>query len=294
MEGELERKISPEVSVPQIRALAVLKKSVSELYSEVHTEIIHRYISDKGNIDRWNNLSPESRVENLPAFLDSLKGRWTSDLATSFCPPNLNQKMAENVVLQILKKAVREGDIKSEIADNEYKYRCSIGSFLVGEDIVKKLGQDHFVLYDQERKIYYPTKEGRILLATMGGYASLEQSRGVHGLTKEQRIINAGNAGKKGGSISLQNKVGIHAYTIEERRQFGKLATQARGMIAWSDESVAYLISLLADSVYRFPEGSNHRGLPNWKKITEDLNAKCNMNRTVRAVRLTCRRISHY
>lgn len=292
MEGELERKISHGVSEPQIRALAVIRRSLNELYPEVHAELIDRYISDKDEIDRWNNLSPEDRVKGLPDFLDSLKGRWTPDLAAHFCPPNLNQGIAEAVVLQILKKAVREGDLEPEIADNEYRYRCSLGSFLVGKDIVEKLGHDHFVLYDEERKIYYPTNEGRSLLATMGGYASLEQIKGVHGLSREQRILNAGKAGKKGGATSIRNKSGYHAQTIEERREFGRQGAQASGAVPWNNECVDYLISLIANQEYRFPESHNHRGLPNWQKITEELNSKYGMDRTVKAVRSAYRRAS--
>ena len=86
----LERKILQEVSEPQIRALAVIRRSVSELYSDVHAGLISKYIPDTKEIDRWNSINPNDKVEHLPEFLESLRGRWTADLATQFCPSNLN------------------------------------------------------------------------------------------------------------------------------------------------------------------------------------------------------------
>ena len=292
MEGELEKKISFGITELQIRALVVINKNVNQLYPVVHPEVINLYISNTQEIDKWNNLHPEDRIRHPPEFLESLRGRWTMDLGTKFCPPNLNRDVARQVIAKIIKRAVKEGELNQEIVDNERRYRCSIGSFLVGEDIVEKLGQDHFVLYDKERSFYYPTKEGRTLLATMGGYASLEQSKGVHGLSKEQIILNAGNAGKKGGVTALRNKSGIHALTVQERREIGKLGALAMGMNPWNQETVDYLISLVTNPGYKFPEDHNHRGLPNWQKITEELNSKCETSRSVRAVMLKYRRAS--
>lgn len=285
MEGKLERKIGIDVSEKN-KVLGIIGKTVNNLYPKIHTELIDIYISDQNDIKRWYNLIPQERVENLPYFLDLFRGRWVADLANYFCPIIFNKKMAENVVLEIIKKAVREGELESEIANNESKYRCSVGSFLVGEDTVERLGKDHFVLYDSERRIYYPTKEGRILLAIRGGYACMEKSKGIHGLSKEQRVLNGRKGGKKSGAITLQNKLGIHAQTIEEKRNFARMAVEAKGFVLWNKEAIDYLISLVANPNYKYPEGHNHSGLPNWQKITEELNSKYEMNRTVEAVSL--------
>ncbi len=285
MKEKLENRISAKVTESSIKALALIRKNVSELYPKVCSEIITRYVSNKKDIDRWSSIKSEERIEHLPEFLESLRGRWTQDIASQFCPSNLNPEIAEQVVIKIIKRAVIEGNLDPETADNEFRYRCSLGSFLVSEDFTKKLGLDYFVLYNKERRIYYPTKEGRTILAAIGGYASMQKSKGVHGLSKKQRILNAKKAGKKGGAVTLRNRVGIYALTPLERREAQRQAVLASGKDLWNEETINYLVYLTANPEYVYPDSHNHQGLPNWKKIAEQLNSKYRTSRTAKAIK---------
>ena len=292
MNKKVEEELPEPASESKIRALGMIKRYTEKLYDYISTEVFSYFFTDGEVIERWESLNPKERVKFLPEFLEDLKDRWTSEIASQFCPEKLNNDIARSVIFRTIRQGVIKGDIEEEDRERERKYRMSVGSFLLGEEIVRDLGIANFVLYDENRRLYYPTQDGRELLAKVGGYASLEKSKGVHGLTKEERVGNASSAGKIGGALSYKKGVGIHQQTVEERKQIGRLGAIATGMKPWEEEETEYLKLLLKDPTKRYPEDHNHRGMPNCGQIASKLNTKYDMNRTPNAVRIKLYRMS--
>lgn len=83
---------------------------------------------------------------------------------------------------------------------------------------------------------------------SVGGYISLKMrtkigkelyklKKGVHSLSKEERIENASKAGKIGGKISYEKGVGVFSLTLEQKREISKKTySKGKGIASISSE----------------------------------------------------------
>ena len=133
-----------------------------------------------------------------------------------------------------------------------------------GKDELKKLGRDHI------RKV-----------GGMNGRKIFEQKIGVHGRSLEQMREDGRKAGSLSGPKNFRSGLGIHAQTHEQKVELGREAALTRGEVIWTDRELRDLYELSQQEDYRHRVGT-HKGKPNHKLITEEINRRWHNSNNVR------------
>ncbi len=245
-------------------------------YKEEHKKNSEAYIEQKGKFSpqQWKAIKLSRKLgkqiaQDYPEIANNYKSGMTMlNIAKIY---NFIS-MYEVPSIKIMKEAMR-GALEKLISTEELKILASEHRREWGKEWGKetlKRGIGLFSIIPEEN----------LELRRKGGQISYEKGIGVHALSSDEKK----EAGRKGGLISgrkvYDKGLGIHALTLEERREAGRKGALVRGQQLWLDEEKQYFLRLCKNPEYQYNLGP-HMGCPNYKLISDELERKFGIRRTL-------------